>query len=191
MMKRILCVVVAFLIALMAVPGLAAQVLPAEAVLRTNVNLRERTSEESPSKMILMRGQSVMVMEIIGNWARVEYGSTSGYIRSDLFVDNTVGNSPYVDDISPADPDKPLGLGFSTVLQLGMRGSEVMRLQEALHALGYTELKMDGVFGEGTRDVVRSFQRQIGLSVDGVVGSNTYEALAVMLEEIDTTEVTE
>ncbi|PKO15831.1 MAG: hypothetical protein CVU39_09925 [Chloroflexi bacterium HGW-Chloroflexi-10] len=59
-----------------------------------------------------------------------------------------------------------------------MLGEDVMTLQKRLLELGYSELgKADGIFGPKTDQVVRDFQEDQGLTVDGVVGKKTWERL--------------
>lgn len=72
---------------------------------------------------------------------------------------------------------------FSPILKYGSRGEDVRMLQQRLHELGYSglggkPLAADGDFADNTRHAVRSFQQVHGLSVDGVVGSDTKRALA-------------
>lgn len=57
-------------------------------------------------------------------------------------------------------------------LRLGTSGSQVFELQERLNRLGY-RVRIDGSFGSDTRDAVFAYQRACGLSVDGIVGSDT------------------
>ncbi len=54
----------------------------------------------------------------------------------------------------------------------------VRNLQLALIAQGFSELRPDGLFGNETDEAVRKFQTRIGLRVDGIVGPNTWAALA-------------
>lgn len=63
------------------------------------------------------------------------------------------------------------------MLKLDSRGEDVRTLQENLTTLGYRPGKADGVFGEKTEDAVVEFQEEVGILPDGVVGSNTQEAL--------------
>ena len=59
-----------------------------------------------------------------------------------------------------------------------MRGDDVLLLQQRLIELGYTEVGMpDGVFGKMTDAAVRRFQQGNNLTVDGIVGSKTWEIL--------------
>lgn len=59
-----------------------------------------------------------------------------------------------------------------------MQGDDVKELQEALVKAGF-ELEIDSIFGVKTKEVVREFQEQKGLRVDGIVGSATRAALAI------------
>jgi Putative peptidoglycan binding domain len=58
----------------------------------------------------------------------------------------------------------------------GSTGSAVRAVQSQLTAHGYSTT-VDGNFGSGTASGVRSFQSAHGLSVDGVVGPMTWQAL--------------
>jgi D-alanyl-D-alanine carboxypeptidase/Putative peptidoglycan binding domain len=61
-------------------------------------------------------------------------------------------------------------------LTLGDRGRQVKLLQERLNANG-SHLRTDGDFGRGTLAEVRAFQARKSLTVDGVVGRKTRQAL--------------
>jgi peptidoglycan hydrolase-like protein with peptidoglycan-binding domain len=61
-------------------------------------------------------------------------------------------------------------------LRRGDRGGDVVYLQERLTANGYSTVA-DGIFGSGTEQIVRQFQRDRGLTADGVVGALTWAAL--------------
>ena len=63
-------------------------------------------------------------------------------------------------------------------LRRGDEGDDVRLLQEALNAKGYN-VQADGKFGQGTEDAVMAFQRSANLSVDGAVGQQVREALAI------------
>ena len=63
-------------------------------------------------------------------------------------------------------------------LRQGNRGDDVFELQRLLIATGYLgDEGRDGAFGAGTQDAVVRFQRDEGLSIDGVVGAGTWAAL--------------
>ena len=62
-------------------------------------------------------------------------------------------------------------------LAYGSSGEPVRALQERLAQLGYYQARVSGGYYDVTRKAVRAFQAQNGLSVDGVAGKKTQEAL--------------
>ncbi len=64
-------------------------------------------------------------------------------------------------------------------LKSGMSGADVVALQEALKGKGFYTGTADGDFGSGTKRAVKAFQRSVGLTDDGVVGSGTKDALGI------------
>lgn len=63
------------------------------------------------------------------------------------------------------------------LLKIGSRGPQVELLQSILNRLGYNSGAVDGIFGIRTQNAVRRFQNAVGLSVDGIVGDDTWAAL--------------
>lgn len=66
-----------------------------------------------------------------------------------------------------------------STLRLGSRGSEVSDLQRRLLALRFSPGPIDGIFGSMTDAAVRAFQSARQLTVDGIVGPQTWGALDV------------
>lgn len=64
------------------------------------------------------------------------------------------------------------------LVRSGDTGERVRTVQYLLRQAGYS-VSADGVFGSGTESAVRSFQQARGLAVDGVVGTATWERLAI------------
>lgn len=62
-------------------------------------------------------------------------------------------------------------------LAKGSRGSEVTELQKRLSMLGYVVGPIDGIFGSQTDARVRLFQKEHGLTVDGIAGPSTIREL--------------
>ncbi len=58
-----------------------------------------------------------------------------------------------------------------------MRGDDVRDLQHRLNRLGFDAGAEDGVFGPLARAAIEEFQRNVGLTVDGVAGPQTVAAL--------------
>ena len=65
----------------------------------------------------------------------------------------------------------------SSVLRRGSKKSSVLFLQKLLLSYLYPITNLDGVFGPETERAVRAFQTENGLTVDGVVGRNTWDTL--------------
>ncbi|MBC1237395.1 peptidoglycan-binding protein [Nostoc sp. 2RC] len=63
------------------------------------------------------------------------------------------------------------------ILRLGLRGSEVVKLQQQLKKLGYLKGDVDGDFGATTEAAVKAVQKRYGLEPDGVAGGATWEIL--------------
>lgn len=65
---------------------------------------------------------------------------------------------------------------MAATLKSGAKGEDVTALQNALNAQGYN-LAVDGIFGGNTLSAVKDYQNKMGLTVDGIVGTNTWGAL--------------
>lgn len=61
-------------------------------------------------------------------------------------------------------------------IKYGSRGDDVSELQKKLNENGYS-LTVDGDFGSETQKAVQDYQRKNGLTVDGIVGKNTWGKL--------------
>ena len=55
----------------------------------------------------------------------------------------------------------------------GSTGDEVKKIQKKLADLGFYKGSVDGIFGQQTQSAVKSFQRSVGLTADGIAGSAT------------------
>ena len=69
--------------------------------------------------------------------------------------------------------------GAQALSKYGSTGSEVTQIQQRLTELGYNPGTVDGIYGTRTKNAVISFQRDYGLSDDGIVGPLTLEALGL------------
>lgn len=66
-----------------------------------------------------------------------------------------------------------------TLSRLGSSGEEVRLIQEELADRGLYKGKIDGIYGTKTRNAVKLFQRKKGLTVDGIAGKQTINALGI------------
>ena len=74
-----------------------------------------------------------------------------------------------------------LGSRVLRLTQPILEGDDVRELQIALNKVGFN-LEVDGYFGPTTDEVVRKFQADKGLTVDGIVGAATLEALNMRVD---------
>lgn len=77
---------------------------------------------------------------------------------------------------------KPDNSADAAVLKQGSRGDLVKQVQTKLIRWGYMSGKADGIFGSKTKEGVKYFQRKNGLSVDGIVGTKTAQAMGISLK---------
>ena len=88
----------------------------------------------------------------------------------------------YIYDQSAVQPDhtgKPI---FKRVLKYGAKGADVIELKKLLINAGYSKgitvnTKASGNFYGSTREAVKAYQRDNGLTIDGKAGKNTITAL--------------
>lgn len=88
--------------------------------------------------------------------------------NNSLSVDGLVGNNTWKTLLTL--PPYPL-------LRQNYRGAYVTFLQQLLESNLYPVGGIDGIFGTRTLNAVRAFQQANGLTVDGIVGNNTWNAL--------------
>lgn len=62
-------------------------------------------------------------------------------------------------------------------LKKGGSGAQVRRAQEGLKALGYYTGKVDGNFSKAFEEAVIAFQKDFGLTTDGVIGWDLYQLI--------------
>ncbi len=62
------------------------------------------------------------------------------------------------------------------ILERGMSGPEVVKLQKQLQNLGFLTGEIDGDFGKSTEIAVKAAQVRYGLEPDGIVGGSTWQA---------------
>ena len=61
----------------------------------------------------------------------------------------------------------------------GSRGEEVRTIQTKLKRWGYYNGNVDGIYGSQTMESVKKFQRKNGLTVDGIAGTKTLQAMGI------------
>ncbi len=103
---------------------------------------------------------------IDGDFGAKTQGAVKSFQQGNgLTVDGVAGPATW--QALPGDPDTP-------ELGNGSTGSEVSALQQALQKAGLYAGPIDGQFGPNTEAAVRAYQTQRGVTVDGVVGDETW-----------------
>jgi len=70
-------------------------------------------------------------------------------------------------------------------------GVEVKEIQQRLNDLGYDSGKVDGIMGKRTKGAIKEYQKDKGLKVDGVAGTNTKRSLFDELSRLNPFQVSE
>lgn len=76
--------------------------------------------------------------------------------------------------------------GLMETLRLGSIGPYVRLIQSLLSKIGYNPGAVDGIFGPQTRRAVIAFQRNNGITADGIVGPVTWNYFQSFLRGYDT-----
>ncbi len=66
-----------------------------------------------------------------------------------------------------------------TLSKLGSRGQEVRLVQQKLKSLGYYKGSVDGIYGVQTKNAVTAFQKNCGITADGIAGPKTLKYLGL------------
>ncbi len=107
--------------------------------------------------------------------AAVEHAVSTFQQQRGLITDGMVGPATYraLRDATYQLGARPLAYLVSSPVS----GDDVLTLQERLLELGYDAGRPNGVFGAQTEAALRTFQRDYGLTVDGICGAETVRAL--------------
>lgn len=128
-------------------------------------------------------------------WVVEAQGTNAGVVKSKLSLKKwtwwglgkgiTFEFSPGANPIpKPVQPAKTSSTTSKTpvypTVRRGDRGEVVTQLQRLLSKDG-SSLQIDGIFGPGTQSAVRAFQKKYGLTVDGIVGPQTWGKLLSLI----------
>ncbi len=85
--------------------------------------------------------------------------------------------APAKPTVQPPAPAPSAPQTGSTVLRIGQQGAAVSNLQSQLKVIGLFNQEPTGYYGTVTEQAVRAFQRQQGLTTDGIAGPKTIQQL--------------
>lgn len=104
-----------------------------------------------------------------------------------LYVDTVLGGNT---GLIPPAVDKPQTSVNYSLLYYGLEGEEVEYLQGLLVQMGY-KIHVNGKFDSATDAAVREFQKIHDLDVDGYVGTQTWNTLESIVQEIMYEDITQ
>ena len=162
--------------------------------------LRSSASRTSAALQSLPVGTTVTITGSSGDWYRVTYGKYKGYVMKKYITKsassgssssssnqktntntktNTKTNAKTTTqtDARAALLKKLNSIGKPKACAPGTTGSNVSKLQRCLQALGYYKGKIDGTYGNATKNAVARLQRAYGLSASGVATRQTIGAM--------------
>ena len=70
-------------------------------------------------------------------------------------------------------------ISIEVLSKYGSQGDEVKQIQTKLKRWGYYNGNIDGIYGSKTVEAVKYFQRKNGLTVDGIAGTQTLNAMGI------------
>lgn len=124
----------------------------------------------TPSFHLLLRSTSIQAMITIR--LLKERGIIMKKMLITLVTIFSVASAIFV-----ATPATKAQAATTPLLQQGDQYGHVWGAQNRLKQLGLYKGEIDGLFGPLTKDAVMQFQRQQGLTIDGIMGANTWQAL--------------
>ena len=146
-----------------------AEILGMIRVTANSVSIREDNDSSSTKMGSANKGDVFFYMAKSGNWYQLQ----SGYWIHKDYVD--VLSDEEAEDYFSSD-----SYAGGTYRE-GDKGAMVLWIQEALTELKYYSGELSSSYGRLTKEAVRKFQRDHGLSADGVAGPKT---IAKLMEEV-------
>ncbi|MDV2684342.1 peptidoglycan-binding protein [Alkalihalophilus lindianensis] len=171
--------------------------LVAAGLLLANPSVSDAALGDQTLRMGMSHGDVTELQQALKSKGYFKFDRATGYygtITRDAVRQFQASNNLSVDGIAGPQTFRALGASggqapastssntstasSSGVLRVGSRGSAVTSLQQQLRDKGHFSSSIDGVYGPLTQRGVRSFQSAMGLSVDGIAGPQTFNALS-------------
>ena len=186
-MKKWKCALI--LVILLCLIPITAALAKTGKVTASSLNMRASASSDSSVVKVLREGDKVTIKETKGSWYKVSAGGKTGYVYKKYIkiTDSSDSGSKSSGKSTSKSSSKSSGSSGSSGSKKttssdgtcgpGDTGSAVKKVQKRLKALGYYTGSIDGDYGNGTKNAVKSFQKRNGLTADGKVGAKTLAKL--------------
>lgn len=147
-------------------------------VTATSLNIRKSASSDSKVVGVLREGDKVTIKDTSGSWYKISTGSKTGYVAKKYVKVTSSSSSSSKKESSSDSKSSTKSSGNSDgTCGPGDSGSAVKKVQKRLKKLGYYSGSIDGDYGNGTKNAVKSFQKRNGLTANGKVNSKTLSKL--------------
>lgn len=113
---------------------------------------------------------------ISGIFALLLIGNGDNNENTDQSNDNKVSNKTSYLNTESKSKDKSISITKEILTETENKSLLVRKVQKRLKDLGYN-VKIDGIYGNGTKSALRKFQNDNNLQSDGILGKNTYTEL--------------
>lgn len=176
-----------------------------EAFLMINPIFQTEVGEEACHGLCDFLGVNFITRNTLENYPLLKNGSRNNFVfllqfilknqyNQNISVDGIFGqntqnavknfqqtNSLSADGIVGSNTWKTLlTLSPEPLLKKGSKGAYTKYLQQLLESKMIPVSGIDGIFGSQTENAVKNFQQNNGLSVDGIVGPNTWKSLTTI-----------
>ena len=171
--RQLVAWLLAFIMIVCAVPAMAKD-YGQGTVNADKVLLREKANTSCDYRDRLNKGAKVTITGERGDFYRVTYGRTSGYIMKKFLTVSSAVKTGLKKDSEPV--SKSVYAKTATIralgdppgkLSYGASGTGVEKLQRALQIKGFYKGVVDGKFGNGTRDALKAYQKKYKLDITG------------------------
>ena len=147
-------------------------------VTATSLNIRKSASSDSKVVGVLREGDKVTIKDTSGSWYKISTGSKTGYVaKKYVKVTSSSSSSSKKESSSDSKSSSKSSGNSDGTCGPGDSGSAVKKVQKRLKKLGYYSGSIDGDYGNGTKNAVKSFQKRNGLTANGKVNSKTLSKL--------------
>lgn len=171
---------------------------PAAALAAAPLAATQTQSEKYPALILGSEGPAVRALQqalqelsfhkgtIDGKYGKATESSVSAYQEKNKLPVNGIADAVSQERLFEGTPLNAAGKATvvrtlpaipGQILRPGDRGDFITDLQQKLKDKGFYKGAVDGIYGKGTEDAVRAFQRIAKLKVDGKAGSDTMRAL--------------
>jgi N-acetylmuramoyl-L-alanine amidase len=145
-----------------------------------NIDGDMKKAEENAIELInfLMIKHNISIMNVVPHkhWYPAKYCPRHILPRWNDFIEliKIGGRAEKVESITTPIPDR--NISERGYLKVGDQGDKVKLLQRELIQSGF-RIAVDGIFGPNTEKAVRGFQKQAGITEDGLAGKQTFQKL--------------